>query len=145
MTTDKPSPALAEALETEINEKYSQGYCMFLAVALKRLFNYEIQACIETDVAGEYIAHAWAVLPNGNILDIDGEYPESMNAYDGKVWGKRVNNLSETQLKTYLPTQDRYERDVLEAMKVVRDYLLPKYRFSEKFQGKYLRTPVVEP
>lgn len=134
--------ALTHAYVTELNDLYSSGRCMFLAVALKRLFNYEMQAAIQRDEQGEYIAHAWVKMPNGNLLDIGGQYPEAMNPYSDTVFGRRVNNLTEAHLKTYLPTTDGYEKEVIEAMKVVRDFLLPTHQFSDKYQQQQ---PEAEP
>ena len=133
---DKAPESLTEAYIEEMKEIYMSGRCMFLAIALKRLFGYEMQACIETDNVGEYIAHAWVKMPNGNILDIDGEYPESMNAYNGEAFGRRENDLSEAAMKSYMTSTEGYEKDVREAMGVVRDYLLPTYNFSDKYRKK---------
>lgn len=104
-----------------------------------------MQACIETDSVGEYISHAWVKLPNGNVLDILGEYPESKNAYDGVAFGKRVNGLTEARLKSYFPSTENYEKDVREAMYVVKNYLLPKYQFSDKYLRKNTVEEVSEP
>jgi hypothetical protein len=136
--TDKAPKELAEAYIEELKEKYMAGSCMYLAVALNRLFGYEMQACLETDSVGTYISHAYVKIPNGKILDIDGDYPESQNAYDGKGFGERVNGLTESDMKRYMGHEknedNAYERQVLEAMKVVRDYLLPTYQFSDKYE-----------
>lgn len=122
----------------ELVEVYDAGRCMFLAIALHRAFKYEIQMHIAKDDIGEYIDHAWAVRPDGMCIDIHGLHPQEQcwsNCVNG---GRRFNNVDEATLKAYLcgdkdKIEDEYESRVQEALAVVRDHLLPTYKFRKSF------------
>jgi hypothetical protein len=56
----------------DIVEQYSYGRCMWLALALNERFGWQIRCQIEHDPLGEWIAHAYCVLPDGREADVLG-------------------------------------------------------------------------
>lgn len=66
---------LTEALTIpqDIVEEYSNGKCMWLALAMNRRYGWPIYSQMERDLQhGDYIAHAYCVMPNGKEIDILG-------------------------------------------------------------------------
>jgi len=59
----------------DIVSLYSNGRCMWLALALHERYGWQIRAQIEHDLpehGGDYVAHAYCVLPDGREADILG-------------------------------------------------------------------------
>jgi len=59
----------------EIVARYSNGRCMWLALALHERYGWQIRAQIEHDLpehGGDYVAHAYCVLPDGREADVLG-------------------------------------------------------------------------
>lgn len=62
-------PGIPDAIE----EKYSHGDCMWMALALNNRFGWPIAAQMERDpVHGDYVAHAYCIMPDGRECDILG-------------------------------------------------------------------------
>lgn len=113
----------------DLEDLYMTGRCMFLAIALHRLYGYEIQAHIDEDYHGEYIGHAW-VIANNKILDILGPYDESTCYSHGMNTDYRINGMTESDLKRFLPTLENYNLEVKAALNVAKKYLIPTYQLS---------------
>jgi hypothetical protein len=61
-----------EAAAIDIDE-YSCGKCMWLALALNQKYGWDIRAQIHHDAMnGDYVAHAYNILPNGKEVDVLG-------------------------------------------------------------------------
>lgn len=84
-------------------EAYVCGKCMYLAAALHRRYGFEIQlALADPGSPHAYIEHAWVIEPNtGNLIDIDGQYPEHKNGWLGPT-DQRVTGLNEAMLKEWV-------------------------------------------
>jgi hypothetical protein len=128
-----------EALRDKLNEYYSNGHCMDLAIALHRRFGFEIQASITIEPSGEeWIGHAWVKLPDGNLLDIMGRYTDSVELES--FGDKLVTGLDEKGLRKYINNDINLAQDIKRAMVISTAYLQPQFGLSS-FDNENLFTP----
>ena len=109
-------------LEEVIKTKYTSGHCMFLAIALNRLYGYEIAAYVDDCKIEQrpYIAHSYAITNCGKEVDIYG-YQHSVDQRPGS---KVRKGMTESDLKELfcgepISNQD-YEDAIQDAIDVVR-------------------------
>jgi hypothetical protein len=117
---------LTDDLKNKLEEIYFSGKCFYLAIALHRLYGYEIQASLNTDNVDDiWIEHAWCIHPNGNILDITGlhQFP----CFQDNI----VKNLNEDGILQYIKGGAK-ESQILEAEVVINDFLNPEYLLENK-------------
>lgn len=115
-------------------ESYSCGKCMYLAAAIHRKFGWSISLVLDFPGPDAYIGHAWAVNPvNNDCVDIDGSYPINRNGWiyhysevQHDLNEKQLFDLTEKTCHRKLDLEE-WENDVLEATKVLEQYLIPKY------------------
>lgn len=55
-----------------VEEKYSHGDCVWLALAMNKHFGWPIMAQMERRDGREYVAHAYCIMPDGREIDILG-------------------------------------------------------------------------
>ncbi len=104
----------------QLQEYYSCGNCMYLAIAFHRLYGYSIEATLVDCIDGEYIGHAWARNDCGQCIDIMGTYDNSEE--DELIgFGDRVlTNLNEANLKEYFVPNPDFEKDIEKAFFVAK-------------------------
>ena len=88
---------LIKTPDEKIIEQYSYGQCMYLATALHRKYNFEIQCIMESDDVGEYLHHAWVVDTDGMMIDIVGKFPSNKNDFVNDL-SKVIGKLNESDL-----------------------------------------------
>ena len=74
------------ALDT-IQERYTYGHCMDLAIAFNRIYGFEIQTTLVVEENKLFIGHAWVIREDGLFLDVMGLYSDSTEL---KSFGDKV-------------------------------------------------------
>lgn len=97
----------------EIQEYYTYGNCMYLAIALNRIYGFEIQAAIVNQDSVNWIGHAWVKLPGGNYIDIMGLYTDTVEL-DG-FGDKTITNMTEDNLCEYMENLNGIEKEIKKA------------------------------
>lgn len=100
----------------QLQEYYSCGNCMYLAIAFHRLYGYSIEAAIVDEVDGSFIGHAWARTSSGQCIDIMGTYDDSEEVELVSFGNRVVTNLDESNLKSYFECNPDFETDIEKAL-----------------------------
>jgi hypothetical protein len=119
-----------------LQEKYSYGHCMYLALAMHDLLGWEIEAVInEDDPNRPYVAHAWVNEPGtsrdldiygfGGAQDFFSDGPR--RTFSRGQFIRYVNETSSAPATGLFPRHDELE----EAARVVRDYMTPTFKLSK--------------
>lgn len=87
-------------IKDALQEYYTYGHCMDLAIAFHRLYGFEIEATIVDDKAGSWIGHAWVKMDDGLYLDVMGTYVDRFELES--FGGKTLSNLKEVDLLEYI-------------------------------------------
>jgi len=109
----------------ELESAFYCGSCMYLAIALHRLYGYPIQARFLDD---DTLEHAWVRSPDGDVIDIMGKFPPEMLGFE-----VTHEDLDEGKFKCYIEAGVEVEWDeapIEESIKIIEQYLLPRYHFT---------------
>lgn len=122
-----------EAFDEKTSHMYMSGDCQYLAIALNRVFGYQIEILWDEDPSEGYtsmwpedqmsLIHVYGVLPgrSSKIVDIHGVRAKSMMLMDFDVNSPHYQRVSEAELKKVWKAQDGFiaERYVKEAIELV--------------------------
>tara|TARA_Y100001960_G_scaffold334053_1_gene444234 strand:+ start:13013 stop:13423 length:411 start_codon:yes stop_codon:yes gene_type:complete len=100
------------ALDT-IQERYTYGHCMDLAIAFNRIYGFEIQTTLVVEENKLFIGHAWVIREDGLFLDVMGLYSDSteLKSFGDKV----ITGLNEKDLIQYMDSPP-LEKDIQQAL-----------------------------
>ena len=100
------------ALDT-IQERYTYGHCMDLAIAFNRIYGFEIQTTLVVEENKLFIGHAWVIREDGFFLDVMGLYSDSteLKSFGDKV----ITRLNEKDLIQYMDSPP-LEKDIQQAL-----------------------------
>tara|TARA_Y100000588_G_scaffold298880_1_gene320002 strand:- start:28243 stop:28653 length:411 start_codon:yes stop_codon:yes gene_type:complete len=100
------------ALDT-IQERYTYGHCMDLAIAFNRIYGFEIQTTLVVEENKLFIGHAWVIREDGFFLDVMGLYSDSteLKSFGDKV----ITGLNEKDLIQYMDSPP-LEKDIQQAL-----------------------------
>jgi hypothetical protein len=115
----------------KMEENYTFGKCMYLAIALKDRFGYEINMKIGLFGKDRVIEHAWSSIEKGKDFDIEG-YFDSNKA---DIVGEKLENVSKKFIYNLLKdsegyadfTHKKFEKSLEDANKLIDNYLIYAY------------------
>lgn len=113
----------------ETENRYSNGQCMWLALAMAKRFGWIIKAQMYADEP-THIAHAYCVAPNGQEIDILGPQ-EKVDIFDNGP----IREFTESEMVMWLKQNSKYALDPEEfndhlndALKAVDLFIIPKIK-----------------
>lgn len=117
----------------KIQERYTYGHCMDLAIAFHRLYGFEIQVTLVLDKDKSWIGHAWASRKDGSFLDVMGLYTDSieLQSFGDKV----ITGLDEKDLYQYMdepPLESDINQALILAKCIMKKISPEKYLLQEK-------------
>ena len=114
----------ATALD-KLQERYTCGHCMDLAIAFHRLYGFEIQATLVLDKDKTWIGHAWVSSKDGSFLDVMGLYGDSieLESFGDKV----IRGLDEKDLYKYMD-KPPLEKDINQALILAKCIMNASFR-----------------
>ena len=118
--------------QNKIEEVYTSGKCMFLAIALYEKFGHEIQMHISKYQGNLIIEHAWVSLDDEYSFDVTGLIKKEKE-WDGA--GKTKRNVSKEQIFSLMTLSSEYddftksegENAVKDAHRLIDNYLINFY------------------
>lgn len=111
----------------EVESRYSNAECTYLAFAMNERFGWPIRAQINTDDPNdEWIGHAYCVMPDGREIDILGPQ-ERVDHYESTVRDLTPKELWDMSIgKSYHGDQAEIQDALNDARKVVEMFIAPK-------------------
>lgn len=108
----------------DVVEQYSYGDCMWLALALHNRYGWPIRAQMHRDaVHGDYVAHAYCVMPDGRECDILGPQ-EHVDPFGDDVQDWDAKELLATMVTD--PSGPVVNSKLADADAVIDRYIVPK-------------------
>ncbi len=120
--------------EDELHEKYSYGYCPYLAVAMHDVLGWQIEGYITEDKTGKFIDHAWVNDPHGRDIDIYGfggaQDFYSLGGGERHLFDREefINFVNGYIYDRNFPEQEEYKK----AVRVVHEYMIPIFNLKDK-------------
>jgi hypothetical protein len=120
----QPNRTISESVDVPeaVVEQYSYGDCMWLALAMHKRFGWPIRCQMHRDDEhGDYVAHAYCVMPDGREVDILGPQKQV------DIWTQNVEEWEADELLATM-SYDAVEakRKLEQATRAMDCYILPK-------------------
>lgn len=111
----------------EVEGRYSNGQCTYLAYAMNERYGWPIKAQINTDDPNEeWIGHAYCVMPDGREIDILGPQ-DQVDVYETTVRELTPQQLWDMSIaNSYHGDKAQIEDNLNDARKAVELFIAPK-------------------
>jgi hypothetical protein len=115
----------------KLEENYKFGKCMYLSMALKDRFGYDINMKIGLFGKDRVIEHAWSSIEKSKDFDIEGYFDSNKS----DIIGERIENVSKDFIYNLLKassgyegfTHEKFEKSLEDANKLIDNYLIYAY------------------